>query len=96
MFGQPTTPLGVCGFGQSGSRKDLYRCMRIDEESILEAAFARGGRNEPLSAGPCCRRTRIQRPASGAVPPTFASITVITPARCSDIQKRGRASWCRE
>jgi pyruvate dehydrogenase E1 component len=40
VFGQKTTPLGVCGFGQSGSRKDLYRCMQIDEESILEAAFA--------------------------------------------------------
>ena len=40
VFGQQTTPLGVCGFGQSGSRRDLYRCMRIDEESILEAAFA--------------------------------------------------------
>jgi pyruvate dehydrogenase E1 component len=40
VFGQPTTPLGVCGFGQSGSRSDLYRCMHIDEESILEAAFA--------------------------------------------------------
>jgi pyruvate dehydrogenase E1 component len=40
VFGQPTTPLGVRGFGQSGSRRDLYHCMGIDEESILEAAFA--------------------------------------------------------
>jgi pyruvate dehydrogenase E1 component len=40
VFGQPTTPLGVHCFGQSGSREDLYRCMQIDRESILEAAFA--------------------------------------------------------
>jgi pyruvate dehydrogenase E1 component len=40
VFGQPTTPLGVHCFGQSGSREDLYRCMQIDKESILEAAFA--------------------------------------------------------
>ena len=39
VFGQPTTPLGVCHFGQSGSRQDLYRCMSIDVESILCAAF---------------------------------------------------------
>jgi pyruvate dehydrogenase E1 component len=39
VFGQPTTPLGVCRFGQSGSRQDLYRSMRIDVESILCAAF---------------------------------------------------------
>ena len=40
VFGQPTTPLGVCAFGQSGSRQDLYRCMHIDAESIMEAAFS--------------------------------------------------------
>ena len=40
VFGQPTTALGVCGFGQPGSRKDLSRCMHIDADSILEAAFA--------------------------------------------------------
>ena len=39
VFGQPTTSLGVHGFGQSGSRQDLYRTMRIDRDSILEAAF---------------------------------------------------------
>ena len=39
VFGQPTTPLGVCHFGQSGSRQDLYRCMNIDVESIAAAAF---------------------------------------------------------
>ena len=39
VFGQPTTALGVHGFGQSGSRQDLYRSMRIDVDSILEAAF---------------------------------------------------------
>jgi pyruvate dehydrogenase E1 component len=40
VFGQPLTALGVSAFGQSGSRTDLYRYMRIDVESILEAAFA--------------------------------------------------------
>jgi len=40
VFGQPTTALGVHGFGQSGSRQDLYRAMRIDVDSILDAAFA--------------------------------------------------------
>jgi pyruvate dehydrogenase E1 component len=40
VFGQATTPLGVRCFGQSGSREDLYRCMQIDTESIVEAAFA--------------------------------------------------------
>jgi pyruvate dehydrogenase E1 component len=39
VFGQPVTALGVSAFGQSGSRQDLYRSMRIDVESILEAAF---------------------------------------------------------
>jgi pyruvate dehydrogenase complex dehydrogenase (E1) component len=29
----------VGSFGQSGSRRDLYRAMRIDTDSILEAAF---------------------------------------------------------
>lgn len=42
VFGQPTTSLGVHSFGQSGSRQDLYRAMRIDVESILEACFAAG------------------------------------------------------
>jgi pyruvate dehydrogenase E1 component len=39
VFGQPLTPLGVQAFGQSGSRRDLYRSMHIDVDSILEAAF---------------------------------------------------------
>ncbi|HET6451997.1 MAG TPA: pyruvate dehydrogenase, partial [Spirochaetia bacterium] len=39
VFGQPTTPLGVCRFGQSGLRQDLYRSMHIDVDSILCAAF---------------------------------------------------------
>jgi pyruvate dehydrogenase complex dehydrogenase (E1) component len=39
VFGQPTTALGVHGFGQSGSRQDLYKAMRIDRDSIVEAAF---------------------------------------------------------
>jgi pyruvate dehydrogenase E1 component len=39
VFGQPTTPLGVCSFGQSGSRSDLYHCMEIDADAIVEAAF---------------------------------------------------------
>jgi pyruvate dehydrogenase E1 component len=39
VFGQPLTPLGVQAFGQSGSRRDLYRSMRIDVDSILDAAF---------------------------------------------------------
>jgi pyruvate dehydrogenase E1 component len=39
VFGQPLTALGVGSFGQSGSRRDLYRAMRIDTDSILEAAF---------------------------------------------------------
>ena len=39
VFGQPLTALGVASFGQSGSRSDLYRAMKIDTDSILEAAF---------------------------------------------------------
>jgi len=39
VFGQPVTALGVDGFGQSGMRRDLYRAMRIDADSIVEAAF---------------------------------------------------------
>jgi pyruvate dehydrogenase E1 component len=39
VFGQPLTALGVEAFGQSGSRRDLYRSMRIDVDSIIEAAF---------------------------------------------------------
>ncbi len=39
VFGQPTTSLGVCSFGQSGQRSDLYRCMGIDVDGIVEAAF---------------------------------------------------------
>ena len=39
VFGQRLTPLGVQAFGQSGSRRDLYRSMHIDVDSILEAAF---------------------------------------------------------
>jgi pyruvate dehydrogenase E1 component len=39
VFGQRLTPLGVQSFGQSGSRRDLYRSMHIDVDSILEAAF---------------------------------------------------------
>ncbi|HET6451827.1 MAG TPA: transketolase C-terminal domain-containing protein, partial [Spirochaetia bacterium] len=46
VFGQPTTPLGVCHFGQSGSRQDLYRCMAIDVESIVSAAFDAVDRSE--------------------------------------------------
>lgn len=38
-FGQCLTPLGVQAFGQSGSRRDLYRSMHIDVDSIVEAAF---------------------------------------------------------
>ncbi len=39
VFGQPATPLGVCSFGQSGSRSDLYHCMEIDTDAIAQAAF---------------------------------------------------------
>jgi pyruvate dehydrogenase E1 component len=39
VFGQPLTALGVGSFGQSGTRRDLYRAMHIDTDSIVEAAF---------------------------------------------------------
>ena len=35
-----TFPLGVTGFGQSGSRDDLYREYEIDTSSIMAACFA--------------------------------------------------------
>ena len=35
-----TSPLGVTGFGQSGSRPDLYREYEIDAESIMSACFS--------------------------------------------------------
>jgi pyruvate dehydrogenase E1 component len=34
-----TFPLGVTGFGQSGSRDDLYREYEIDAGSIMAACF---------------------------------------------------------
>jgi pyruvate dehydrogenase E1 component len=35
----PTTPLGVTGFGQSGSIEDVYRYHGIDTDSIIRAAL---------------------------------------------------------
>jgi pyruvate dehydrogenase complex dehydrogenase (E1) component len=54
LFGQPATALGVCSFGQSGSRSDLYRCMEIDTESTVSAAFDavdRSAARSPREAG---------------------------------------------
>jgi pyruvate dehydrogenase E1 component len=39
VYGAPVTPLGVDGFGQSGSRADLYRYFGLDAPGIIEAAF---------------------------------------------------------
>ena len=39
VFGQPTVPLGVDDFGQSGARADLYRHYGIDAEAMVAAAF---------------------------------------------------------
>ena len=51
VFGQPSTALGVCTFGQSGSRGDLYHCMEIDTEAIAGAAFDALDRSEATPAG---------------------------------------------
>jgi pyruvate dehydrogenase E1 component len=40
VFGQPTFPLGVDKFGQSGTRQDVYHSMHIDVDSIIATAFA--------------------------------------------------------
>jgi pyruvate dehydrogenase E1 component len=39
-FGAPVVPLGVDGFGQSGTQSDLYRHFAIDWEAIAAAAFS--------------------------------------------------------
>lgn len=39
VFGVPVIALGVDGFGQSGTRAELYRSCGIDVDSIAEAAF---------------------------------------------------------
>jgi pyruvate dehydrogenase E1 component len=40
VFGAPDNPLGVDGFGQSGTRADLNRHFGIDAQGIVEAALA--------------------------------------------------------
>jgi pyruvate dehydrogenase E1 component len=40
VYGMPVIPLGVDGFGQSGSRADLYHFYGIDVQAIVEAAVA--------------------------------------------------------
>ncbi len=40
VYGMPVIPLGVDGFGQSGTRADLYRYYGIDAQAIVEAAVA--------------------------------------------------------
>ena len=39
VFGAPAVPVGVDGFGQSGSREDLYRAHDLDTESVVNAAL---------------------------------------------------------
>lgn len=39
MWGVPVVPLGVDEFGQSGSRRDLYKIMGIDADQIFNAAL---------------------------------------------------------
>ena len=39
IFGQPTVPLGMDRFGQSGSRADLYDYAGIDRGHIVNAAL---------------------------------------------------------
>ncbi len=39
IFGQPTVPLGMDGFGQSGNRPDLYAYAGIDAGHIVNAAL---------------------------------------------------------
>jgi pyruvate dehydrogenase E1 component len=38
-FGAPVVPLGMDDFGQSGARKDLYRKLGIDADSIFSAGL---------------------------------------------------------
>jgi pyruvate dehydrogenase E1 component len=39
IFGQPTVPLGMDRFGQSGARADLYNYAGIDSGHIVNAAL---------------------------------------------------------
>lgn len=39
VFGSPAVPVGVDGFGQSGSREELYRAHDLDTESIVNTAL---------------------------------------------------------
>ncbi|MBV9580403.1 MAG: hypothetical protein JO057_17595, partial [Chloroflexi bacterium] len=39
IFGQPTVPLGMDRFGQSGARADLYSYAGIDSGHIVNAAL---------------------------------------------------------
>jgi pyruvate dehydrogenase E1 component len=39
LFGQPTIPLGMDSFGQSGTRADLYGYAGIDAAHIVNAVL---------------------------------------------------------
>jgi pyruvate dehydrogenase E1 component len=51
IFGQPTVPLGMDRFGQSGDRPNLYRYAGIDADHIVNAALiALGSATRPAGA----------------------------------------------
>ena len=45
VFGQPTVPLGMDRFGQSGGRDDLYAYAGVDAGHITNAALLALGRS---------------------------------------------------